>query len=387
MGRILVVGYRQGLAQVLEQQSLDFILWSGKELKNPPAFGQLVDLPWPSNPKQARELFPMIKQRGPFQAIIAGTERSIPLVAALRRAFNLEKTTAMNLMRCHDKLLMKTFLKAHGIPLNPYLWGPRLDANTIWQTLGSKIVCKDRSESGGRSIRIYTNKTDLQAELAKKQRLFERFNPNPEYSVESFIQDGKIGFTNITQYYLRQHINLLPAVLPSSALATILALNEQVIRLLGLQRGMTHMELYLGPEGPVFGEIAIRPPGGYIMELLDLAYGISAWQCYLDIELGRRCAFPSQSLQAAAVHVLHPGRGIVRAIAGWPAVRRHPSVQRAKLKVAVGDSIKLRVGVGEDVGFVVQTGADVPTLIPAVEEIRQLLHWTMDDRKAGLQSP
>ena len=81
----------------------------------------------------------------------------------------------------------------------------------------------------------------------------------------------------------------------------------------------------------------------------------------------------------AAVHVLHPGQGIIQAIKGWPAVKNHPSVHRAKLKVAVGDRLKTRAAVGEDVGYVLQTAETMGGLIPAVEDIRRLLQWTMEN--------
>ena len=53
----------------------------------------------------------------------------------------------------------------------------------------------------------------------------------------------------------------------------ILKINDEVIKKFGVDRGMTHAEFYLTDHGPVFGEIAIRPPGGYYMELIEKVYG------------------------------------------------------------------------------------------------------------------
>jgi biotin carboxylase len=378
MTKILMVGHRQGLVEAAKSQGLDFLLWNDKELKNPLPARNLARLPWPRHPRDWRLVKPKILALGPFNAIIAGSERAIPLVAALRRAAGLTQMAPINLLRCHDKLLMKNRLRSEDIPLNPYLWGQGLNADHIWDTLGPRIVCKDRSESGGRSIQIYQQKAELLRELQKRQRLFEAFNPHPEFSVESFVENGRIVFTNITQYYLRQHINILPALLPLGVQEKVLDLNARVLGIMGVTRGMTHVEIYLGPDGPVFGEIAVRPPGGYIMELLQLAYGFPAWEHFLQLELGRAVSFPQSAQCMAAVHVLHPGQGIIQAIKGWPAVKNHPSVHRAKLKVAVGDRLKTRAAVGEDVGYVLQTAKNQEDLIPAVEDIRRLLQWTME---------
>jgi hypothetical protein len=378
MKKILMVGHRQGLVEAAKNQGLDFLLWNDKELKNPLPARHLAKLPWPRHPRDWWQVKAKILALGPFSAIIAGSERALPLVAALRRACGFTQVAPINLLRCHDKLLMKNRLKAEDIPLNPYLWGQGLDVDHIWQTLGPRIVCKDRSESGGRSIQIYSQKTELLRELQKRQRLFEAYNPHPEFSVESFVENGRIIFTNITQYYLRQHINIVPAVLPSAMQQKVLDMNARVLSIMGVTRGMTHVEIYLGPDGPVFGEIAVRPPGGYIMELLQLAYGMPSWEYFLKLELGRSVSFPQSAQRMAAVHVLHPGQGIIQAIKGWPAVKNHASVHRAKLKVAVGDRLKTRAAVGEDVGYVLQTAPSMETLIPAVEDIRRLLQWTME---------
>lgn len=379
MTKILMIGHRQGLVEAVMEQGLDFLLWNDKELKNPLPAKHLVTLPWPRSPAAFRGLRAALIALGPFAAVIGGSERAIPLVAAVRRGLGMGALSALNLFRCHDKLLMKRRLEAAGIPLNRWLWGPSLSADVIWQQLGPRVVCKDRTESGGRSIQIYSKKSQLKRELQNRQRLFEAYNPNPEFSVESFIEGGRILFTNFTQYYLKQHINLLPAALPEFMAQTILDMNQKVIAVLGLQQGMTHMELYLGPEGPVFGEIAVRPPGGYIMELLELAYAFNPWQAYLQLELGRPCSLPQRAQKSGAVHVLHPGPGVIQAIKGWAAVKDHPAVHRAKLKVAVGDSVRLREAVGEDVGYVLQTAPSVDALIPAVEDVRRLLQWTMGE--------
>jgi hypothetical protein len=378
MTKILMVGHRQGLVEAARSQGLDFVLWNDKELKNPLAARHLAKVPWPRSPRAWQNIKAKILALGPFAAIVCGSERAIPLVAALRRACGMTQTAPINLMRCHDKLLMKNHLKAADIPLNPYLWGTDLNPDHIWEKLGPRIVCKDRSESGGRSIRIYQDKSGLQHELRNRQRLFEAFNPHPEFSVESFVDAGRIIFTNITQYYLRQHINILPAILPAPMQSKVLDLNARVLDIMGVRRGMTHVEIYLGPDGPVLGELAVRPPGGYIMELLQLAYGFPSWESYLNLELGRPITLPQKSQRMAAVHVLHPGPGIIQAIKGWPAVRNHASVHRAKLKVAVGDRLARRAAVGEDVGYVLQTAANAETLMPAVEDVRRLLQWTME---------
>lgn len=49
-------------------------------------------------------------------------------------------------------------------------------------------------------------------------------------------------------------------------------MNHQVIKALNIKWGLTHLEYYGDRNGELFGEIALRPTGGYIMELIKCAY-------------------------------------------------------------------------------------------------------------------
>jgi hypothetical protein len=47
-------------------------------------------------------------------------------------------------------------------------------------------------------------------------------------------------------------------------------MGEQVLAALGFETGFTHMEWYLKPDGEVvFGEIAARPPGARVVDLMN----------------------------------------------------------------------------------------------------------------------
>jgi hypothetical protein len=54
-------------------------------------------------------------------------------------------------------------------------------------------------------------------------------------------------------------------------------LNDKILLEFGIDRGMTHAEFYITSNSPVFGELAIRPFGGYYMPLITKVYGFDAW--------------------------------------------------------------------------------------------------------------
>ena len=168
---------------------------------------------------------------------------------------------------------------------------------------------------------------------------------------KTFIHKNKICFTNITQYYEKADTNFVPAAFDGPTTESILSLNQKVIEALKINWGMTHLEVYLTDNGPLFGEIALRPPGPYIMNALEYAYGFNPWEAFLAMELGNDFEFTSQPLHYCAVQIFHPGAGTVRAVRGQEAIQHHPSVKVSKLKINVGDQFDQRIGVGQDTGY------------------------------------
>jgi len=124
--------------------------------------------------------------------------------------------------------------------------------------------------------------------MMQRRDIAEKWIKGKEFSVESFIRNGKIIFRNITEYYELYHLNIVPASLDRGTSKRIYKLNDEVIKKFGINQGMTHFECYLTKDGLIFGEIALRPPGGYLMDLIQTAYGFDPWIELLNIESGKK---------------------------------------------------------------------------------------------------
>jgi hypothetical protein len=117
------------------------------------------------------------------------------------------------------------------------------------------------------------------------------------------------------------------------------------------------MELFLTDGGPVFGEIAARPPGGYLMDLMGRAYGFDPWEKLIRLALGETPAFPARADRYAGVWVLHPGAGTVGKIRGLTKARAVPGVRKVVCTLGPGDVVKERLGSGDSKGRIVVEGA------------------------------
>ncbi|MDA7747134.1 ATP-grasp domain-containing protein, partial [Psychromonas sp.] len=349
--RVLVMGYRQGICDALFRLNIPYAVWAEKEVKSSRKILHLLVQKFPRTRQQIAKVLLSFTDVGPFSHVIAGSESSVYCASVARRILSARQSNNSAALRCNDKLHMKSYLRDKQIPMTDFIAGEEVeDYSSVIEQLGIPVVIKARKESGGRSIEL-AETADQIARLAKRTRIMERFIKAPEASIETFINNGEILFTSTTQYYLKKHINVVPALPQAIPEEALIALNKRVLAALNIKWGITHMEVYLSDEGLLFGEIALRPPGGYIMELISKSYGFSAWDALVHIELDYPFSFPEAPLSYSAASIIHPGAGKIEQISNWDEVSQLPSVFKSKLKVLPGMTIKDRNGVGEDAGY------------------------------------
>jgi biotin carboxylase len=291
-------------------------------------------------------------------AVFPLTEAAVLPAARIRRHLGLAGDPPAVAERATDKLEMKRAVSRAGIPCARFACAADgLEPGELIERLGLPMVLKDRVGSGGRYARLVVRRHELTEPLASG-RIAESFVDGVEMSVESLVANGRPTFVNATEYFRVRWANIVPARLPPTTLRAVLDLNDRALAAIGIERGFTHMEVFLTPAGPVFGELAARPPGGYVMDLIELAYGFDPWREWLRLGLGQEpSALPAAS-RAAGVWLWHPGAGVVAGVGGVEEARAVPGVERLRVRVAAGMEIGERVGSGQEAGHVMVVGRD-----------------------------
>lgn len=371
--QVLVIGPRRGLIDVLRARGIPFSLWQGKELFKPAPLQKSATAPFWNSAEKIREQIRKSFPGQQFTHVIAGTEAAVLPAAIARRQLGARLSSAATGTRCRDKLVMKQYLGEFGIPMTRYMAdSAELDPQAVFAALGTPIVRKFRKSSGGKGLQIIHRPEDY-VPGDHGLSLLERYIDAPEASIESFIDNGRIRFTNITHYQIKGHTNFVPAVLYPQEQRTLRALNERVVEALNIGWGMTHLEVYLTAKGPLFGEIALRPPGGYIMNAMQHAWDFNPWEAFLAMELGESFVFPTEPVCYAASEVLHPGAGTVVAVRGKTKVLDEQGVREFRIKVKPGDVLDDRTGLGQDAGFVVHASATPQERLALHERIAESL--------------
>ncbi|MEZ5064981.1 MAG: ATP-grasp domain-containing protein [bacterium] len=376
--RVLVIGPRRGIREVLRAERIPYVVWAARAHRDARA-ERVVVSPFADDPEVARSRIRDLFGGEDFTHVLAGTEAAVVPAAVARRVVGARSSPTSVILRCHDKLLMKSWLAQRGVPMTAFLdaaaAGP---GRRVAETLGLPVVTKLRTASGGRDQTLLADVAAIDA-APRAGRLFERWVEAPEISVESFVHDGVVRFENVTEYVRKGHVNLVPAGLSPEILEEALRLSRAALSALSIRWGMTHLELYVTRDGLLFGEVALRPPGGYIMDLLRLAYGFDPWRAFVDVELGRAPECAAAPGGCAAALVLHPGPGTLKRIDGVEDVSAWPEVARLRVRARPGDLVRRRSAVGEDVGHVLVRTPDRPTTLAALDRVERRLHFEMRD--------
>jgi len=245
---------------------------------------------------------------------------------------------------------MKSQLVKAGIPCARfYLATSKLTIRQFARDVGFPIVVKPRAGARSEYTFVATNLQDLiQAveqirECAGQEALLEEYIEGQEYSCESLVRDGKTIWQSITQYLPSplqanrdrscQFAVVLPKVLKPGYYRHAKAIAGKVIGLFGMRIGLSHMEWFLKRDGNVIvSEIAARPPGAKIAELVYQSYGLDVIKAWVDLlVVGSTPVNYSKRYASGVIFIRPTGHGaIVRVgrINDLPAVTKKLVVQK-----------------------------------------------------------
>lgn len=373
-GRILLVGRRKGAIAAArrcgwEPSTIDV---APRGEQTPGAFGGSTRLAV----DQALKLFP---DEPPVGVVAVATGAAVA-AAAIRSHFGLPGISQETALRCHDKLIMKKAIAEAGIPCSRWVEIlPNTSPADLIDELGLPLLLKMPISSGSRGVWVCDSEREVRNHF-RPGLLAESFVTGAEMSVETFRAAGGTVFRNHTRYLKPRWANVLPADLNPADRRLVDGLSERVHGALGIDSGMTHMEIFLSENGPVFGEIAARPPGGYLMELIRRAYGCDPWEILLRLAVEERPSIPDRASLFAGVWLIHPGAGEVREVNGLERIRAMKGVVDASCNLHPGDIVGERIGSGESKGRILVEGASHQSCVASLEEAAKALRISIDAR-------
>ena len=376
MANVLIVGRRGRCYRAALKMGHKVFLWSDGPLheSRKKKFAGCIETPFINCEKQLLKHEIDTIRAFNISFVIAATESSVDIAAMIREEFKLSGTPLKISNILHNKNEMKREALKHGIPITKFhLITDKDTPEALIEKLGLPLVVKPIAESGARGVMVLKSLEQVKKH-AKLGLLAESFVEGTEVSVETFIHNGRAIFHNITDYLHQWKKSILPATLDQDLEQNIIRINDQVIKGFGVKNGMTHAEFYLTKNGPVFGEMAVRPPGGYYMELIEYAYGFNPWQTYVELETATTPApLPTKANKYACVLMFHPGAGIVDEVSGLEKIKALKEIEQFTFKIAAGSKVTEHDSTSSEIGHVLMSASSRQTLLENLKTIEDNL--------------
>ncbi len=205
-----------------------------------------------------------------------------------------------------------------------------------------------------------------------------------EFAVEAWVHDGKIVFLNISEYVRLGYSVYVPA---SPALEKyrpqIVEQIKKLIKTFDIQFGMIHPEYFVTSDGEMyFGEVAYRPPGFKVFELLERVYkGFNAYHATMLVFDPKSTAeevaayFPKEIEDAngyAGCFGVYPRRRVVSKLEIPQETEEHPYFESHELTTPLEEMVTKRTAFGTHWGLVYFVGDNAAEMHKVLERQEDL---------------
>jgi len=236
--------------------------------------------------------------------IVALDDFDVEKAAALREHLRIPGMGDTTARYFRDKLAMRIQAESRGIPVPEFLHVlNHEEISQFAKQVKFPFIVKARLLAGAHGLKKVNNEDELWSrinELGDEQSFFliERYVPGNIYHVDTIVYENEIRFALASQYgkppFEVAHSGRVftsRTVLRGSEIEQkLLALNEKVIKAMGLLRGVSHTEFIEADEEDgelYFLETSARVGGAHIADLVEAASGINLWREWAKIEIQR----------------------------------------------------------------------------------------------------
>lgn len=288
---------------------------------------RLRDAPWPHDSIDEFHTIPDLFNRDDvirMVGYIARTrypDRIVPLddydvfmAAHLREHFRVPGMGDTTARHFRDKLAMRLEAREKGIQVPEFVSAANYERlHNFMERVPPPWVLKPRAEAASIGIkRIYGTEELWRALDAITERqsyfLLEQYIPGDVYHVDAITYEREVLFAQVHKYgapplnVMHEGGLFVTRSLPREGeeATQVRALHDQVLKLLGFVRGVTHTEFIRSrDDGSLyFLETAARAGGAHITDMVEVTTGLNLWGEWAKIEIaggGKPYALPTYS--------------------------------------------------------------------------------------------
>jgi biotin carboxylase len=241
-------------------------------------------------------------RKQPVDRIVALDEFDMESAAALREHLRVPGMGLTTMRYFRDKLAMRGQAKEGGVQVPEFVHVLNYDSlKEFMERVPAPWLLKPRSQASGIGMKKIQHADELWPlldQLGDKQSsyLMEQFVPGDMFHVDSIVSERKVVFAEAHGYgqppleISHEGGVFTTRTLPRAGVESkeLQRINRELIKTLGLVRGVTHAEfLRAHADGRFyFIEIAARVGGAHIADVIDAATGVNLWREWAKLEIG-----------------------------------------------------------------------------------------------------
>lgn len=359
----------------------DVVLITGEEPSwEVPYIRDCMVVPDPTDQEALSAAGRALADRYDLAGVFTWTEWYLVPVARLARQLGLPTTAPEAMKACRNKAIARTLFARHSVPSAASLSVRTEDeAHASAERIGYPVVLKPAAHAA--SIGVIRADTPDQLTAAYKAAdraaslglestsvLVEEYLDGPEVSAECVTYRGETTVVAVTRKavspppYFEELAHSVDAADP--LLGTIAPAARAAIRALGINDGVSHVEMRLVDGRPRLVEVNGRIAGDMIGHLVRLATGIDLPRAAADIASDRAPDLAPTRASAAAIHLIYPETSGTLSSLRFDRPRP-PWLERLHFQHRPGDQLLLPADGGDmfsaRIGYLITTGPTAET--------------------------
>ncbi|WP_377863512.1 acetyl-CoA carboxylase biotin carboxylase subunit family protein [Bacillus sp. R86525] len=262
-----------------------------------------------NNPSESTQTVVESRNCNEYSAVISLSERAALTAAYIRSFLGLEGASVYTVLNTTNKFAMKRKLETAGVKVAQYkIATTQEEAIELSKEVGFPVIIKPIMGAGSDATEIFYSEEDIKSEAAVKffnqlknpittsekefPVIIEQFlDVQQELHCDALVINGEVKFIKVSKYIkpvIEYNSGIFGSItLPNSNEISkeVIKIHEKAIEAVGINNGVTHLEVFVTSKGLIAGEIASRPGGGGIRKMLNYQYGFDSWEAHIALSL------------------------------------------------------------------------------------------------------